>query len=262
VTDGYQIDEGDPPELDIDPLLNTVVMTVVDGLRVRSQPRISDDSEKYEPLLPVGTQLFVVDGPVAASGYNWYNVAPVSIGLIAPWTCGSPKGPCEGLHTGWVAAASRDGEPWLAVGKVDCPPVPLDVWALTRLQLGARLACFSARPITVQARLIECRCAVDGGGFEPSWFGWGFQPLLLVEPSETHPPADSADWLILMLDPAGRHPNVLPVGQIVQVTGMFDHPSALTCLFQDVPTDLAGPPASTSACRYMFATTSLVAEQP
>jgi len=81
---------------------NTVVVTVSDALRVRSQPRVSDDSIKYEPVLPLDTNLFVLDGPVAASGYNWYKVAPVSFADLA------------GPGYGWVAAADKDGTPWIA----------------------------------------------------------------------------------------------------------------------------------------------------
>ncbi len=262
VTDGDANEDGDPPGLDEgDPLLNAVVVTVSDRVRVRSEPRVSDDSIRYEPLLPLGTSLYVLDGPVSASGYTWYKVASVSLGLIAPGVCGADQGPCDGINYGWVAAAGRDGEPWLAAGRADCPPVPTDVPALVSLPLGARLACFSRMPITVQARLIECNCDVDGGGYEPNWFT-DDQPLLLVEPSETHPPADYEDWLIVRFDPAGRYPEALPVGDIVEVTGMFDHPAALNCLFQDVPVETAGPPAPTSNCRFMFATTSLVAVQP
>ena len=48
--------------------------TLVDDLRVRSEPRISDDFIKYEPLLPKGTTFEIVRGPVIASGYSWYLV--------------------------------------------------------------------------------------------------------------------------------------------------------------------------------------------
>ena len=51
----------------IDPLLNAVVVTVSDRIRVRSEPRVSDDSIMYEPVLPLGTELTVLDGPVSAS---------------------------------------------------------------------------------------------------------------------------------------------------------------------------------------------------
>ena len=60
--------------------VDAVALTVVDGLRVRSKPRVSDDSYKYEPLLPVGTALYVLDGPISASGYTWYEVAPTRRG--------------------------------------------------------------------------------------------------------------------------------------------------------------------------------------
>ena len=36
---------------------------------------------KYQPLLPVGTQLQVLDGPVEGSGYQWVRVAPVGVTL-------------------------------------------------------------------------------------------------------------------------------------------------------------------------------------
>jgi serpin B len=83
-------------------LKNTVVVTVSDRLRVRSQPRVSDDSIKYEPVLPIGTELLVLDGPVEGSGYTWYKVAPVSFpGLAGP-------------GFGWVSSADKTGEAWIA----------------------------------------------------------------------------------------------------------------------------------------------------
>lgn len=86
---------------DADSLLNAVVVTVSDRLRVRSQPRVSDDSIKYEPVLPLGTELLVTDGPVSASGYTWYKVEPVSFAGL------------DGPGYGWVAMAGKDGEPWI-----------------------------------------------------------------------------------------------------------------------------------------------------
>lgn len=96
---------GTPTDTPIDPLLNAVVVTVSDRLRVRSEPRVSDDSIMYEPVLPLGTELTVLDGPVSASGYVWYKVAPVSfVGL-------------DGPGYGWVALAGKDGEPWIALAE-------------------------------------------------------------------------------------------------------------------------------------------------
>ena len=83
------------------PAAGSVVVTVTDRLRVRSEPRVSDDSVKYDPVLPIGTTLFVLDGPVSASGYTWYKVAPVSFAELA------------GPGNGWVAVADKDGQPWI-----------------------------------------------------------------------------------------------------------------------------------------------------
>jgi len=101
-----------------DPLLGRVVVTVSDSLVVRSEPRVSDDSTIYEPWLPLGTELTVLGGPVAGSGYAWYLVAPVSFeGLGGP-------------GFGWVAAAGKDSEPWIApaTGATSC--VSLEVYVV------------------------------------------------------------------------------------------------------------------------------------
>lgn len=222
-------------------LVDTAVVTVVDGVRVRSQPRVSDDSFEYEPLLPLGTPLYVLNGPVAASDYTWYEVVPLT---------------SRTLHGGWVAAASRAGDPWLATRDFACPPMPTDLRSLRALLPSVGLACFPRVPITVQARLVECNCGeIDGPAYSPNWFGLGSGGKLLVEPEVTRPPVDPAKWFMLVLDPAGQHPDVLPVGAVVEVTGIFDHPAAAGCT-GNVGMDDA--PVPTQDCRLQFAVTRLV----
>ena len=235
-------------------VLNQTVVTFIDKLRVRSEPRVGDDSIRYEPVLPRGTELTILDGPVDGSGYVWYKVAPVSfIGL-------------DGPGYGWVAKAAKDGAPWIALveppndweefAKADCPPVPTDVDGLMRLQLNARVVCFSRVPITVRARVIECPCSVMGGGYlEPAWFNTGDGPLLLAQPSNTMPTWE--DSLSFIIDPAGRHPDVVPLDKLVEVTGEFDHPDAANCLYYDMYGDEPLPMTS-EGCRLRFAVTSLV----
>lgn len=225
-------------------LVDTAVVTVVDGVRVRSQPRVSDDSFQYDPLLPLGTPLYVLNGPVAASDYTWYEVVPLT---------------SRTLHSGWVATAGRSGEPWLAARDFACPPMPTDLRSLRALPPSVGLACFARVPITVQARLIECNCEMDGPQYSPGWFGLGSGYKLLVEPDVTGPPADAAKWFILELDPAGQHPDVLPVGEVVEVTGIFDHPAAAACT-GNVGVDDA--PVPTQDCRLQFAVTRLVTARP
>ena len=75
--------------------------TVSPNLRVRSKPRVSSDSVKYEPLLPKGTVLSLLEGPVTGSGYWWYKVELLDTTLRS------------GRTTGWVAAGDHDGTPWI-----------------------------------------------------------------------------------------------------------------------------------------------------
>jgi len=93
-----------------DPLLGRVVVTVSDHLVVRSEPWVGADSTMYKPRLPLGTELTVLEGPVADSGYLWYMVAPISFEGL------------DGPGYGWVAAAGKDGEPWIApaTGATSC----------------------------------------------------------------------------------------------------------------------------------------------
>ena len=59
----------------------TLAVTVTDDLRVRSAPRVADDSIRHTPLLPNGTELVVTAGPVEANDYTWYRVAPLGFEL-------------------------------------------------------------------------------------------------------------------------------------------------------------------------------------
>jgi hypothetical protein len=225
-----------------------VVTTLADdGLRVRSQPRISDDSERYDPLLPLGTRLYVLDGPVSASGYTWYQVVPLN--SAAPDLDFRGSG---ALPSGWVSSAGRDGEPWIAVDAFDCPPLPTDFQSLAALPPAVGLTCFPRVPITVEARLVSCNCDIDGAWYTPFWFSRGGETLL-VEPNVTSPPPDWDDWFGLNLDPAGEHPDVLPVGNVVEVTGIFDHPAAADCTL----TEMDGEPVTSQGCRLEFAVTRL-----
>jgi hypothetical protein len=236
---------GTSPSAATDTLVGEVVKSLADdGLRVRSRPGTGSDSDPYEPLLPLGTRMYVLDGPVLASGHPWYDVVPLA---------------SRPLPSGWIAGAGEDGEPWIAVDAFDCPPVPTDFRSLAALPRGVGLACFPRVPITVQARLLSCNCDVDGPGYSPSWFFLASgSPDLLVEPRVTSVPEDFADWFILNLDPAGDHPGKLPVGKVVRVTGIFDHPAAASC----TRTEMEGEPLPSQGCRLEFAVTRLLTLGP
>jgi hypothetical protein len=233
---------------------DTVAVTVTDNLRVRSSPEVSDESVKFEPLLAEGTELFVLSGPVPGSGYDWYEVAPLS---------------ARGFErqTGWVAAAGKDGEVWVAPGVATCPAIPPDFASLAALSIGQRLACFGGVPITLRARLVPCgggyedvpgivtwQCDVDYAVFDPAWFGYPQPvPLLLADPADPGPIGEFEDWHVLHLDPAATFPSPLPVGSVVTVTGAFDHPAARGCQVSGVDQ----PWGPTDACRLAFAVTAI-----
>ena len=88
------------PAVSLEP--GAAAATVSDAVRVRSQPRVADDSVKHTPVLPKGAQLLVIEGPVEGSGYTWVRVAPIDVQLD------------KGVETGWVAVADHDGTPWVA----------------------------------------------------------------------------------------------------------------------------------------------------
>jgi hypothetical protein len=226
-------------------LVGSVVTTLADdGLRVRSRPSVDADSFLHDPLLPLGSQLYVLDGPVMSDGYAWHEVVPLSSRAHAG---------------GWIASASRDGEPWIAPDTFDCPAAPADLRSLAALPAGVGLVCFPGVPITVDARLIWCNCDADGAWYTPHWFFYGSgSPDLLVDPEVDSVPSDTSDWFVLNLDPAGEHPDPLPLDRLVRVTGTFDHPAAKAC----TQTEMDGEPKPSMGCRLAFAVTRLILIQP
>ncbi len=73
-----------------------VVTTVPDAF-MRAEPRIAADSAAYAPLLPVGTELEIMEGPATADGYVWYRARPTNVTML------------EGPGSGWVAVGRPDG---------------------------------------------------------------------------------------------------------------------------------------------------------
>lgn len=64
-------------------------------LVIRTKPGTGADSAIFKTGLYPGQRVLTIEGPVEADGYPWFRVR---LGVIE----------------GWAAAASRDGEPWLA----------------------------------------------------------------------------------------------------------------------------------------------------
>jgi hypothetical protein len=132
---------------------DSIVEVVSDNLRVRSEPRVASDSVLYEPLLRLGDRLFVIDGPVEASDYDWYRVILIGDGT-------NDQSWAE-LRSGWVARGDHDGTPWIETDPPNCPEEPVEVADLRALHPLERLACFGSRPLSFDA-VIE-------GGSQDGW---------------------------------------------------------------------------------------------
>jgi hypothetical protein len=229
----------------------SIALVVTNDLRVRSKPVVSDDSAKLTPLLQRGREVFVAAGPVAGSGFEWYQVEPVR----APDEFGD-------LPFGWVAAAGKDGEPWLEGGSFACPEAPTTYRAFVELRPLVGAACLSRQDLTFAARLEqpEATCGVDiGWTVEPDWLGSTCpQPkFLIADPTTT---ASFYSVLDPDIDFSALQPGVDPPDWIdVDVTGHFDDPAAETCA--PVSTDGTRPEIGAAeavvGCRGQFVITAI-----
>jgi hypothetical protein len=234
---------------------------VTDDLRVRSEPRVSEDSALLEPLLATGDRVFIVQGPVRANDYDWYEVVPERpvIDNIA-----------EELPTGWVAAADHDGTPWLQAAPPECPPLPVTLGQLLDLTAKARLACYGSRELTMEGVFLE---AVTGYVSEPCLetlpTRCDYSPRwLFVDAGMPVSPPDetgASRWLSVIQDPE-RHLGDIPVdGALLRITGSFDHPAARGCRYWDPSADLDLTPRAQAVveCRAHFVASSMdVISQP
>ena len=127
--------------------VDSIVATTVDGLSIRSQAGLGGERLG---TLGEGAPSFVVSGPTDADGFRWYLLS--ALGLPPNSGCTGPPNTdpynCP-IWFGWAAAASEDGEPWLAETEPDCPGGPHTAQSLgvghPAIQL---LACFGSEPIT------------------------------------------------------------------------------------------------------------------
>lgn len=151
-----------------------IVTTAGDDLRVRSTPGVGADSKKLTPLLKKGSRMLIVDGPVTADTYDWYEVQADN-GLF-----------------GWVAAG-KGSEDWIEPTEPKCAD-DLDESTLWTVDPIDFLVCYGNTPVS--ARVLwtepaECcdtgtptvevpRCQYTGGNracvARPRWLvePWGF----------------------------------------------------------------------------------------
>lgn len=204
---------------------NDVAQVVTTDLVVRSAPGGGADSEIYPGALAAPTLLFVVDGPVTASGYDWY--------LVDPFTMDNSQPPVD-WRLGWVAAGSRDGtEAWIGPAAPNCPAPDVD--ALIALSPIAALACYGDRPLTLDGSFGGFSSVVPGV-IQPYWLG---VTVHMLRPPDTPPDAPLTGPTLYFHVPGDQpfDPRTLDfeVGTAVRVVGHFDDPAAQTCVAGPLP---------------------------
>lgn len=236
------------------PLARDSVAEVVSGrLRIRSQPRVADDSTKYEPLLGVGARLMILDGPVSANDYDWYQVAA--------W---DPAHPDQVFPSGWVSRGDHDGTPWVSPTANVCPTDTITINDVVGLAPAERVACFGDREIRLHAYIAgsnetyECTadpgCIVEGPGWLTELGGLAGE----VDAGSKDTPRGP----LLAIEPGSEASKQgLPAGSVVDLIGSFDDPAARDCHAlsgsASVPTTDA---AARLQCRSRFAVKSVIAD--
>ena len=114
---------------------------LVTDLAIRSKASVGTDS-KVLGRLTTGDRVFILKGPVEGSGFAWYRVAH------RDWESGEKP-------VGWIAAGSRDGEPWLEGRALDCPPLPVEIGTLAAMTSVERVSCFGSRDLMFNAGIAE-----------------------------------------------------------------------------------------------------------
>ena len=241
--------------------VNTYARVVTNDLRVRSRPGVSEDSKKLEPLLQDGDRLLVLDGPVQASGYDWYEVKPLG-------RLGSDS---ETAPFGWIAAAGKDGAPWIEHEEAVCPPDPDDLYEVVSMDVDEQvyigITCFSGQEITFPARLVTPSewCGLgEWPVIEPEWMGectTAPNYLVALDSEDSLHPVWSPDVDLGFAPDVEAPPEAWPT---VEVTGLFDHPDARTCRLSDDSTYSPAPDPAQAIleCRDQFVVTSIGIAEP
>ncbi len=218
--------------------VGSIAIVTLDGdnLRVRSAPSVGDASKRFKPLLPAGTRMLVVGGPVESDGHTWWEIQTDS----------------EVLDLfGWVADA--DGaKTWITPTAPRCYGAP-DADAVTGLTHIDFLACHGNTEVRIQAeaaalwevREVKGDCGWvrkrDGCDVDAAW-------LLLASTRIRVQTGDGGmrDLVVAMPPDLASALARLPRHQSLFLTVSMDSPEAQTCRARDaetgailVPKDLA-----------------------
>ena len=206
----------------------------------RSRPEVSANSKKLTPLLKAGSRMLVVNGPVPADGYDWYEVR------------------ADNDLFGWVAAG-KDGEDWIAPAPANCTD-DLDESALWTVDPIDFFVCYGDTPVNVKVRWSSLEDGIDAEGVPACPYTGddvhcAARPNWLFEPHDFKfvTPGASAGFI------AAAHGSVLdrmravPEPSTMTLTIAMDAPQAQNCrIVDDRGRDLISRDEAETRCRMQF----------
>ena len=218
-------------------------VVATDGLRVRSLPTVGESSERLEPTLDAGVPFYVVDGPVVADGYAWYQIDPYDAYPSLPF--------------GWVAAGSREGDPWIELYLDGCDSIYPSVEILATQGPQEALYCYGLSmpgDIELTGNLVCDFGDIDGVISGPAWFEHDRYCDLRAPDWSIHDGKAIRVWgqaATSLLEQGG------PVDAQYTVVGHFDDPASTECETGGVEGDPLDPAEAVLFCRMQFVATEV-----
>lgn len=231
-----------PPEAS---LVGSLVAVVTDDLVVRSQPGTGPSSDIYMTRMNAPLTVYVVAGPERSDGYDWYLVDPV----VEPCYLGCDYVP----QMGWVAAAAKDGERWLAaepLASAACPERNLH--AIIHAPAPLWLFCFGQQELELEGVLLDAEA-----DHHP---GWPWQHSTALMELSYPPPAGCVDVCSLGLGISYNDAEAAPPPLThTRVVGHFSDKQAAACESWSTEMDAS---VAIHTCRMEFVVTgwSVVSE--
>ena len=200
---------------------DVIAEVVTSDLVMRTAPAIAPESIVYPGRLGPGDRLYLTEGPVTADGYDWYLGLPYEAQVNQQDATST-----EWVRFGWVAAADKTGESWIAPVEPECP-TEATVATLHDLDAVLRLACFGDATVSLEG---EVACPEFGPPIPtpaPEWLTWGSCHL---NPSGA-PPYDPFDGETAQGIAIHYPPGADRVIGSLSITGHFDDARATECQF-------------------------------
>jgi hypothetical protein len=199
-------------------------------LRVRSAPGTDETSMMLTPLLPAGTRMLVVAGPVEANGLRWWEIQTDS----------------ELLDMfGWVADG-RGGQAWIAPVEPRCVGDP-DVAAVTGMSRIDFLICNGSAEVTFEADAATLWDARDVVG--NAWLLLASTVVkVALEPGGQH------DLVVAVPPDVAQQLGLLERHGTLQLTVAMDSPDSQGCRIRASKTGrlLLPHDQAVTACRLQF----------